>query len=247
MVVVRTMIAVVALVLAASGCGSDQADRPPSEVTLVPGDRTIGSVDVDGTAVEYVLVAPTGFQIGDAAPVVLALPPGSQDLTLAEQWVSGTFQAQAVDRGWVVVSPTAPDGRLFFNGSEDLIPGFLDWIHGWVRPEGGRVHMVGVSNGGISAFRIAGLLPDRFHSIVVFPGFPRSDDDHSALAELTTIPIRMYVGENDTAWIAPMEQAAAELRYLGGDVTIEIIADEGHIISTLGNGLQVFDDLDEAR
>ena len=57
----------------------------------------------------------------------------------------------------------------------------------------------------------------------------------------------MYVGENDTAWIAPMEQAAAELRDLGGDVTIEIIADEGHIISTLVDGLQVFDDLDEAR
>ena len=53
--------------------------------------------------------------------------------------------------------------------------------------------------------------------------------------------------ENDPEWIAPMEQAAAELRDLGGDVSIEIIDDEGHIISTLGNGLQIFDDLDDAR
>jgi pimeloyl-ACP methyl ester carboxylesterase len=241
------MIGVAVLVLAASGCGSDDSGRTPSAVTLLPGERTTGSVEVDGTTIEYVVVVPVGFEVGDLAPVVLALPPGGQDLAIAESLVSGTYQAQALERGWVVVSPAAPAGRLFFDGSEEHIPGFLDWIHGWVRPEGDRVHLLGVSNGGISAFRIAGLLPDRVQSIVVFPGFPRTEADRSALAELTSIPVRMYVGENDTGWIASMEQASAELRDLGGDVTIEVVAGAGHIISSLGDGRQLFDDLDAAR
>ena len=54
-----------------------------------------------------------------------------------------TYRGQAVARGWVVVSPAAPNGQLFFQGAEALVPELLDWIETWVTPESGRFHIVG--------------------------------------------------------------------------------------------------------
>ena len=136
---------------------------------------------------------------------------------------------------------------MYFEGSEALVPGLLDWVETWVRPEGGAVHLAGISNGGISAFRVAGENPERFASMVVFPGFPRSDDDRAALEGLADIPVSMFVGEDDTGWVEPMSDAATRLRELGGEVVFEIVPGEGHIISTLADGRRVFDELDAAR
>lgn len=60
----------------------------------------------------------------------------------------------------MVVSPAAPGGELFFQGSERLVPGFLDWVETWVSPEGGAPHVAGISNGGISSFRYAAQNPE---------------------------------------------------------------------------------------
>ena len=38
-------------------------------------------------------------------------------------------------------------------------------------PEGGRFHVGGISNGGLSSFRVAVESPERFASLVVLPGF----------------------------------------------------------------------------
>ena len=81
----------------------------------------------------------------------------------------------------MVVSPVAPNGELYFEGSERLIPGFLDYVGMWVTAEGGGIHLSGISSGGISAFRVATQHPDRFRSLTVFPGFPRSDADMGGL------------------------------------------------------------------
>ena len=101
----------------------------------------------------------------------------------------------------MVVSPAAPDGIRFFDGSEALLPGFLDWVETWVTPEGGAPHVIGPSNGGISSFRYAIANPDRAQSVVVFPGFPRGDADRAALGNIADIPVRLYAGETDTQWV----------------------------------------------
>ena len=206
-----------------------------------------GQVTVNGTAIDYVTVVAPGFETSDQAPVLLAFPPGGQSLELAQSVVEETYLNEAVARGWVVISPAGPDGILFVNGSEALIPGLMDWIEQWVEPEGGRFHIAGISNGGLSAFRVAGQNPDRVHSIVVFPGYARSEADMTALATLAGRPVRLFAGGNDTGSLAPMEATRAALDELGADVVFEIFPDEGHVIGSMRDGVRLFDELDALR
>lgn len=226
---------------------AESADTIDADVTIEPGALAVGSVKIDGTTVQYVTITPAGFEPGDTAPVVFAFPPGGQDIGLARSFAEGTYLTEALERGWVVVSPAAPDGVLFFSGSEALVPGLLDWINTWVSPEGGKPHVIGVSNGGRSTFRAAAQNPDRFRSLLVFPGFPGSDADKAALEDLTDVPIRMFAGENDTAWVEPMQETLATLTDLGADATLEVVPGEGHIIGALSDGVRIFDELDASR
>jgi pimeloyl-ACP methyl ester carboxylesterase len=221
----------------------------PSSVapTLAPGEITTGSVEVDGVAIDYVVSVPEGFESGDEAPLLLAFPAGAQGLDLTRSLVETTYAPEAERLGWVVVSPAAPNGELYFQGSELLVPGFLDWVETWVTPEGGAPHVAGISNGGISTFRFAALNPDRVLSLTTFPGFPRSEDDQAALSQLATIPVRLYVGGNDTVWIGPAEQAANTLESLGADVELTVFAGEGHVMASTRDGTLVFEQLETFR
>jgi predicted esterase len=220
------------------------AEDPPA---IEAGALASGSVTIDGIQIDYVAIAPEGFEVGDEAPVLFALPPGGQTLSLTTSFASDTYLVEALARGWVVVSPAAPNGDLLFRGSEALVPGLLDWIETWVAPEDGRFHISGVSNGSISSFRIAGSQPERFASVTVYPGFASSEDDQAALAGLVDIPIRLYVGSLDTSWVAPAESVAATLESLGGDVVLDIRDGEGHIMTSLSDGQDIFNGLNSFR
>lgn len=243
----------VAMSVVAVSCGSSATGDSQSEavvdpdVAIAPGSSAVGAVDIDGTTVDYVTVVPEGFELGDTAPVLLALPPGSQDLGLTESVTNSVYRTEAVSRGWVVVSPAAPNGELYFGGSEVLIGGLLEWMAGWVDAEGGAPHLSGISNGGISAFRAAALRPDGFLSIVVFPGFPRSDEDKAALSDLAGVPVRMFAGETDTSWVESMQAAFDTLNGFDADVTFDVLDGEGHVMASLADGVRVFDELDALR
>ena len=199
-----------------------------------------------GTAVRYAIVLPAGFTPEQPYPTLLALPPGGQTQPMVEAGL-GYWQAEGQKRGWVVVSPIAPDGVLFFQGSEALLPEFMDGIAARVRVENGRFHLAGVSNGGISAFRITLNEPERFRSMLVVPGLPGTDDDFARLDRLVDLPVAMFVGENDTTWLARMQATKEELRRLGADVSLEIVPGEGHVIQSLGDGARFFDFFDSHR
>ncbi len=255
----RILAGVFAATLLISACGSENPSGSSSAASstgtvpagatagTLPGGVDAGTVTIEGIDIDYVTVVPDGFEIGDTAPVLLALPPGGQDLAVTRSLVEDTYATEARRRGWVVVSPAAPGGQKFFDGSEALVPGLLDWIDTWVTPDGGKPHVAGVSNGGISSFRVAGQNPDRFRSILVFPGFPRSEEDRAALRALVDVPVRMFAGENDTGWVGPMQDALTTLTDLGADATLEIFPGEGHIIGALRDGVRIFDELDALR
>jgi pimeloyl-ACP methyl ester carboxylesterase len=257
----------VSLVFLAAACGSSdtgsaQNEEPAenSELSpggtntqlgaapiLVPGETSSGSVDVDGVTIDYVVSVPEGFASGDEAPLLLAFPPGGQGLETARSVVEETYAPEAQRLGWVVISPAATHVGLYFQGSELLVPGFLDWVETWMTPEGGAPHVAGPSNGGISAFRYAALNTDRVLSVTTFPGFPQSEDDQSALRQLANIPVRLYVGGTDTGWISPSEQVANTLEELGADVKLTIFEGEGHKITSTRDGALIFEQLETFR
>lgn len=252
---------VVALALLGAACGtadetaettsvddpSTSVEVPDTAPALSPGAVSAGEVEIDGTSLSYAVNVPDDFVAGDVAPLLLAFPGGSQSLDGVLAIMQGTYAAEAQRLGWVVVSPAAPDGVRFFDGSETLLPGFVDWIETWVVPEGGAPHVIGPSNGGISSFRYAIANPDRAQSVVVFPGFPRGDADRAALGNIADIPVRLYAGETDTQWVENGETTLATLTELGGDVELTVFDGEAHFPESTRNGVVLFEELESFR
>lgn len=242
---------VLMLTSAAIACSSTpdttELSAPTTPAAATPGAIAVGEVDINGTTIEYATLVPDNFQPGDTAPLLLAFPPGGQRIDLAESTLASLYAPEALRLGWVVVSPAAPNGELYFQGSEALVPGFLDWVETWVAPEGGAPHVAGISNGGISSFRYATQNPDRVLSVTTLPGFPRSDADREALESLTDIPVRLYVGQDDDGWVEPALEAADTINGFGGDATATVFPGEGHIMASTADGTVVFAQLEAAR
>jgi pimeloyl-ACP methyl ester carboxylesterase len=201
----------------------------------------------DGTILTYALVLPPDFNPAKSYPVLLALPPGAQTRSMVDAGLDLYWRDGAYRYGWIVVSPAAPNGTLFFRGSETLVPEFLDQIMAMYPPEGGQFHLAGISNGGLGAFRVAINNPDRFASLIGVPGFPPTNEDFAMLERLVNIPVALHVGETDTTWLAEMERTEAALAELGGMVSLTVAAGEGHVIQSLVGGDELFAFLEAAR
>ena len=201
----------------------------------------------DNTQVDFAVVLPENFDTTQTYPILLALSPGPQTKEMVQWGLDNYWAKEAIRRGWIVLSPVAPQGVLFFKGSEAYIPEFLTQTARLYRPEGGKYHVGGVSNGGISAFRVALNDVEQVHSITVLPGFPRSDGDKQRLETLTGIPVAMFVGEQDTSWVERMEATAQALDDQGEQVSLDIVAGEGHVIQSLTGGEALFDLLESFR
>lgn len=212
-----------------------------------PGGSATGTVRIGGKNIDYVTITPRGFRIGDVAPVFFALPPGGQGIDITRDVATGVYMNQAVTRGWVVVTPASPGGRWYDNDNTAVVPEFISWINAWVTIEGGRPHIGGMSNGGLSAFHIALQYPSQFRSLLAFPGFPQTEDDQDALATLADIPVRLWVGGEDADWLTSMETTAQELRTVGGDIELWVLRGESHVLQSTSNGIAFFNELDAAR
>lgn len=244
--IVQTLLVFGCILLVACGAVQPQPTPfPAPELISEAGMITYFQMSMaDGTPLEYGVVLPDGFVEGSTYPVLLAFPPGTQTRSMV---VAGNryWGAEAQSRGWVVVSPIAPNDTLFFQGSEQYLPEYLARIQAVYPPEGGKLHLAGMSNGGISAFRIATMMPDAFASLTAVPGFPHTAD-FNQLNKLIDIPVALYVGENDSSWVQQMTATQAELQRLGGRVSLNIVPDEGHVIQSL-TGAELYDLLDSYR
>jgi dipeptidyl aminopeptidase/acylaminoacyl peptidase len=195
-------------------------------------DNMINSFDFQtfltsrGKQLEYLLSVPNGFKVGASYPILLALPPGDQTREMA--MVYGAWLPYFQQQGWVVCSPVAPDGKLFFRGSERYLPQIMGHIESQVIPAGGKFYLFGISNGGISVFRVATLNPERFHSLTVLPGWPKPADENR-LDKVLDMPINFLVGEMDSHWRENSELYYKKISQMGGDVWLEVIPGEGHM------------------
>lgn len=260
MTAMRASFLAVAAVLLVVGCGDSDASTPGSAAPATtgasdPSDATPTAADVqhlsfttaDGTVIDYVLLVPPGRTVGKPGKVLFTFPPGGQDLELTQQIVEDRWRDEAIARDWVVASPAAPSTGLFYTDqSARLVPELLDKIAADYPPEGGRFDLAGVSNGGLSAFKAALSYPERFRSLVVFPGYSQDGGDDPNLSTLNDIGVSMFVGGEDSGWRAASEQTEQTLKGLGYTVELHVIAGEGHIIASL-TGADLFDAIERVR
>jgi enterochelin esterase-like enzyme len=233
---------------ATSGSGSSSVAAGTTTVPAIGADiQRLTFTTKNGTTIDWVLLVPPGRAKGQAGKVLFAFPPGGQDIAVTERIVQSRWHDEALARGYVVASPAAPSTGLFYDdASARLVPELLDHIAADYPPEGGKFDLGGVSNGGLSAFKAALAYPDRFRSLVVFPGYSPDGGTDPNLARIATIGVAMFVGGNDAGWLEASRQTEALLKKLGDKVELHVVPNEGHIIQSL-TGKDLFDAMERVR
>lgn len=203
---------------------------------------------IAGATVRYKVVLPKGYDSTRAYPGVLAFGGGGQTVNVVESMIKRQFQDEAEKRGYIVVSPVAPDGQLFFQGGELIFPEFLTRILADYKIAGNKFHMAGRSNGGISAFHVAALYPQYFISLTGFPGY-LPDASPARLKAISGMCIYMHVGELDSGWRADMEQQSALFRKQGMSVQFTVEHGQEHSIETLAGAgsARLFQDFEACK
>ena len=166
-------------------------------------------------------------------------------MNIVTNMLERNWRPEAERRGYIIVSPAAPNGDLFFEGADRIFPAFLDQILRDYKVETGKLHIAGPSNGGISAFHIAAMYPQYFRSLTGYPGYLPEEARTNALKPLC---IYMHVGERDTGWLDDMRRQSESFRRKGLHVRFSVEKGQEHLIQTLtGDGAKrLFDQLEEA-
>jgi len=224
-----SILILVIFLMAFAGCEPEITSNEESNPYIKRNSLFLSEVMI----LNYLVLMPESYDSTLSYPVLLALPPGAQSINEVEWAINLYYIRQSIQRNWLIVSPVAPNGNLFHEGSEVFIPFLLDEIEQSIHVEGGKFHLAGISNGGISAFRLATGYPDKFQSITVFPGIPL-ESDTPYLDNMAGMNITMYVGENDALeWVSGTEQTVQALDLLGLNVSHRIWANNGHVITSL--------------
>jgi predicted peptidase len=203
---------------------------------------------ISGMTLYYKVVLPKDYDPDKAYPAVLAFPPGSQDMQMVMVTLMQNWAGEAQRRGYIVVIPAAPTGRLFTQEGGRVFPKFIDQLLGEYKIRDNKFYIAGMSNGGLSAFHIAASFPQYFWSVTGFPGY-LPDATPQRVAALEKMCVNMHVGELDSGWRQAMEEQAALFRSKGMTVRMTVEKGQSHVISTLtGEGAsRLFEEIEEAR
>jgi len=194
-------------------------------------------------------VLPNDYDAAKAYPAILVFGGGPQTMSTIDGALARNFQAEAEERGYIVIGPAAPDGELFFYDGDRIFPDFLDNLLAIHKIEAGKFHVAGPSNGGIAAMHVAAKFPQYFLSATAFPGYLWQPSP-AKLRALEGICAYFYIGENDEyRWHGEMEKEAEYLRAHGSVAQYSVEKGQPHRLETLaGAGAsRLFDGFETAR
>ncbi len=204
---------------------------------------------VAGVTVNYKVVLPDSYDATKAYPAIIAFGGGPQTMNTVDGMLARNFRAEAETRGYIVVAPAAPDGELFFEEGARIFPEFLKMILADYKIQGGKFHIAGLSNGGISALHVAAANPQYFLSVTAFPGY-MWEPTPAKLVAISKMCVFMYVGENDEyRWHDEMRSEAAFLRAKGTVARYTVEKGQPHRLDTLAgaNAGRLFDGFEETK
>ena len=204
--------------------------------TVVAAKVVDKNATIAGLTFYYKVILPKDYTPDKAYPAILAFPPGGQTMDMVSVTLNQNWAGEAQRRGYIVVIPAAPGGRLFFEEGARVFPQFLDQLLGEYKIRDNKFHIAGMSNGGISAFYIATSYPRYFLSVTGFPGY-LPDATAQRVAALGGMCINMHVGELDSGWLEDMQQQASQFKAKGVTVRMTVEKGQSHVIRTLtGDG-----------
>jgi poly(3-hydroxybutyrate) depolymerase len=200
-----------------------------------------------GMPVAYTVVLPNGYDPGRAYPAVLVFSGGDQTLQGTTGTVQTDWQQEAERRGYIVIAPAAPNGRLFFQTGDRIFPEFLEFILKTYKVSG-KLHIAGHSNGGLSAFHIAAKYPQYFSTLTGYPGL-LDGQDLARSAAIEPMCIFMHVGEEDDGWRGAMSEQATVLKAQRFKVEFTIEPNQMHRIRAADVNLspRLFDEIESCR
>jgi poly(3-hydroxybutyrate) depolymerase len=202
---------------------------------------------VDGEIVHYKTVLPDSYDAAKTYPAVLAFGGGPQTMNTVDGILARNFRAEAEKRGYIVIAPAAPDGDLFFQDGDRIFPEFLKMMLTEYKIRDNKLHVAGVSNGGIAALHVAAANPQYFLSVTAFPGY-MWQPTAAKLQAISKMCVFMYVGELDPyMWHGEMKKEAEFLRSKGTLARYSVEKDQPHRIETLvgANAGRLFDGFEE--
>src|SRR5579871_2553900 len=126
------------------------------------------STTIANLPLHYRVVLPKDYDAAKAYPAILAFPPGSQTDDMVFVTLNRNWAPEAQRRGYIVVIPTAPAGRLFIDEGARVFPEFLEQLLAEYKIRDRKFYIAGMSNGGLSAFHIAGSFPQYFYTVTGF-------------------------------------------------------------------------------
>ena len=221
------------------GCASQ-----PAEAQLARRSGTFGGLDLT-----FWVSYPDGYQPGEWYPTVLVFGGGPQTLDGAARTIESDWREEGAARGYVVVAPGTPDGRLFFQGADQVFPEFLDFLVREFRPANGKLHVAGHSNGGSSAFHVAARHPEYFSTVIGYPGLLNGKADAVRIAALEPLCVFMHVGDSDASWRNAMRRQEEEMRARGYQVGFTMEPNQGHRLRAQEIDLsrRLFDEIESCR
>lgn len=205
------------------------------------------TVRLSGMSIDYKVSLPPGYDPGKAYPLVLLFSGGGQSLQGAQNSLEQDWRAEADKRGYIVVSPAAPGGALFFQGGDIVFPAFLDLIRKDYRITG-KIHIAGHSNGGLSAFHIAARYPSYFSTATGYPGL-YEDDARAPITALKPLCLYMHAGSLDQEWSSAMHEQSEKLHGQGYRIQFTLEKGQAHRLKAAEIDLsrRLFDEIESCR
>ena len=201
-----------------------------------------------GTEVEYKVLLPPDYDPAKPHPVVLVFTGGAQGIQAAENTLKADWQDEAEKRGYVVISPAAPDGELFFQEGDRVFPAFLDMIRKDYKVAG-KIHIAGHSNGGLSAFHIAAKYPQYFSTVTGYPGLYQDNPEADYPPALKGLCLYMHAGDRDPDWRNAMQAQAKAMSAAGFRIKFTVEPNSTHRLNAPALGLseRLFDEIESCR
>jgi poly(3-hydroxybutyrate) depolymerase len=202
---------------------------------------------IAGTTLYYKVILPKDYDAAKEYPAVIAFPGGAQTMPMVDGMIARNLKLQADKHGYIVAVLSAPAAGRFYEGGGVVFPVFLDKLLADYKIRGGKFHIAGISNGGLSSFHVAASYPKYFWSVTGFPGY-LLDATQERVSALQGMCLNMHVGQLDAQWLDTMQAQSAAFRAQGLNVRFTIEKGQGHVMTTLeGPGAaRLFDQFDEA-